>query len=251
MAKLIILGTAYSIPDEDHENTHLVVMGGERVVLVDAVGTTFLRLKQSGIEFDQISDLILTHFHPDHVGGVPSLLMNMWLLGRRKPLTVYGLHHTLDRMEDLMGFYSWEEWPNFFPVAFYRLPAEELSPVIEGPSLRVIASPVCHMIPTLGLRFEFIPEGKVVAYSCDTRPCQPVVRLAQGADLLIHEATGEGEGHSSPRQAGEIATQAGARSLYLIHYPTGGTDLQPLVAEAQETFTGPVGLTKDFQEFEF
>lgn len=250
MSKVIILGSSYSIPDADHENTHMLVVSPGRVVLVDAVGNTLIRLKKSGVELDQLSDLILTHFHPDHVSGVPSLLMDMWLLGRRKPLTIYGLHHTLDRIENMMGFYDWDRWPDFFPVAFYRLPAEEMTAVIDDPGLRVFSSPVCHLIPTLGLRFEFPQEGKTVAYSCDTQPCQPVVRLAQGADILIHEATGEGEGHSSAQQAGEIATQAGAKALYLIHYPTGGSDPRPLLGQAQATFKGKVGLATDFLEFD-
>ena len=44
-----------------------------------------------------------------------------------------------------------------------------------------------------------------MAYSCDTEPCDEVIRLSEGVDVLIHEATGESLGHSSARQAGEIA----------------------------------------------
>ena len=248
MSKVIILGSSYSIPDEGHENTHMVVEGGDRVVLVDSVGNTLLRLKRVGLEFNQLTDLVLTHFHPDHVSGVPSLLMDMWLLGRRKPLNVYGLHHTLDRMEDLMGFYDWDHWPGFFPVAFFRLPAEEMTGVFDTPALRLYASPVCHLIPTIGLRFEFPQLNKSVAYSCDTEPCSAVVRLARGADILIHEATGESAGHSSAFQAGEIATRAGARKLYLIHYPTGQSDPQPLIDQARGSFSGQVGLAEDFMD---
>ena len=116
MAKLIILGSSNAIPDEKHENTHMAVVGDKRTVLIDCVSNPILRLPQAGIEFNALTDLVLTHFHPDHVSGVPLLLMNMWLLGRKNPLNIYGLHHTLSRIEDLMGFYAWENWPNFFPV---------------------------------------------------------------------------------------------------------------------------------------
>ena len=97
-----------------------------------------------------------------------------------------------------------------------------------------------------------LASGLVVAYSCDTAPCDSVARLAQGADLLIHEATGAVPGgHSSAAQAGEIATRAGAKRLCLIHYQVwGGVDPGALIPEAQSTFAGPVGLVQDFMEFD-
>ena len=130
MPKIIFLGTSNAIPDENHENTHMVVAGRQRTVLIDCVNSPILRLQKVGVDFNSLTDLILTHFHPDHVSGVPQLLMNMWLMGHRRPLNIYGLHYTLDRIEDLMGFYGWSEWPNFFPVVFYRLPAEEMTTVL-------------------------------------------------------------------------------------------------------------------------
>ncbi|NDJ62564.1 MAG: hypothetical protein GYB67_15660 [Chloroflexi bacterium] len=69
--------------------------------------------------------------------------------------------------------------------------------------------------------------------------------------MFIHEAAGEGFGHSSARQAAEIATEAGAKSLYLIHYEVWNTDPEPLVAEAQAVFDGPVYLSRDFDEYTF
>jgi len=57
-------------------------------------------------------------------------------------------------------------------------------------------------------------------------------------------------GHSSPAQAAEVAQQANARSLYLIHYPTRGVDLDSLVDEARHHYQGPVTLAKDFMTLE-
>ncbi len=190
MSKVIILGSSNAIPTTDHENTHMVVVGEERTVMVDCVSNPILRLEKAGLNFNDLTDLILTHFHPDHVSGVPLLLMDMWLMGRNKPLNIYGLHHTLDRMESLMGSYGWDEWPDFFPVAFYRLPAQEMTNVIDCLDFRIFSSPVRHLLPTIGLRFEFNHTKKIMAYSCDTEPCAQVVRLAEGADMLIHEAAG-------------------------------------------------------------
>ena len=250
MPKLIFLGTSNAIPDKDHENSHMVLVGEKRVVLIDCPSSPILRLEQVGVDFNCLTDLVLTHFHPDHVSGVPQLLMNMWLMGRHKPLSVYGLHHTLDRIEDLMGFYGWSEWPSFFPVAFFRVPLEELSLVMECDEFRISSSPVQHFIPTMGLRIEIPPAGKILAYSCDTEPCPQIYRLAEGADILIHEASGALPGHSSAEQAGKAAARAEVESLYLIHYPTGKFASGDLVAEARKQFKGPTALAEDFMVIE-
>jgi ribonuclease Z len=78
-----------------------------------------------------------------------------------------------------------------------------------------------------------------------------VTRLANGADVLIHEAAGGLRGHSSAAQAGETARQAEVGALYLIHYPTGKYASGDPVAEAIERFPGPVHLAEDFMEIEF
>jgi len=246
MPKLIILGSSNSIPDVDHENTYMVLVGKNSTVLIDCANSPIIRLEQAGIDFNKLTDIILTHFHPDHVSGLPLLLMDMWLMGRKRPLNIFGLHYTLDRMEDLMGFYGWSEWPNFFPVAFYRLPASEMVSVINNDDFEIHASLVNHMIPCIGLRLESKISGKVFAYSSDTEPCDQVVRLSEKADVLIHEATGSSQGHSSASQAGEIAKKANAKNLYLIHYPTGNNPTDCLIIDAKKKFDGSIYLAEDF-----
>jgi len=251
MPKLIFLGTSNAIPDEQHENTHTVVVGEQRIVLIDCVNSPILRIKKVGVDFNRLSDLIVTHFHPDHVSGVPQMLMNMWLMGRIQPLNIYGLDYTLDRIEELMGLYSWSEWPDFFPVVFIRLPAQDMISVLECEEFHILASPVQHFIPTIGLRIEFLKSKKVLAYSCDTEPCPQVLRLADGANVLIHEASGLLPGHSSASQAGKAAAQAEVGALYLIHYPTGEFSTGDLLSEAKMMFEGPVKLAEDFESISF
>jgi ribonuclease Z len=244
--KVIVLGSSNAVPSKDHENTHLAVLGDKRKILVDCVSNPVVRLEQAGIDFNDLTDIIITHFHPDHVSGVPLLLMDMWLMGRTKPINIYGLHFTMDRLEDLMGFYGWAEWPNFFPVAFYRLPESEKAFVLDCDEFKITSSPVHHMVPTIGIRVECKVNSKILAYSCDTEPCEQTVRLASGADILIHEAGGNTFGHSSAEQAGEIATKAEVDKLYLIHYPTGRFAKGDIGAEARKTFQGEVFVAKDF-----
>lgn len=251
MAKLIILGSSNALSSMESENTHMVLVGEERIVMVDCVNSPIHRLGQAGVDFMNVTDLILTHFHPDHVSGVPLLLMDMWLRGRKKLINIYGLHYTLDRMEKLMELYSWETWPNFFPVSFHRLPSSEKIELMNCTEFKITSSPVRHLIPTIGLRFDFKTSQRALAYSCDTEPCVEVVRLSEGADVLIHEATGASMGHSSAGQAAQIASQAKVRKLYLIHYPTGEYANHDLLAEAKRYFRGEIDLATDFMTMDF
>jgi ribonuclease Z len=251
MPKVIILGSSNAIPTKGHENTHMVIVGEERTLLIDSVSNPILRLEQAGVDFNDLTDIIVTHFHPDHASGIPLLLMDMWLMGRQRPLNIYGLHYTLDRVETLMGLYSWSEWPDFFPVVFYRIPNKEMSPVLDCPDFTIHASPVHHMIPNIGLRIEFKQAHQSMSYSCDTEPCDEVIRLSEGVDVLIHEAAGDSVGHCSASQAGEIARKAEVGRLFLIHYPTGKFASGDLVAEARTTFPGEVALAEDFMVLEF
>jgi ribonuclease Z len=251
MPRVIILGSSNAIPAVDAENTHLVVVGEQRTVLIDAGSNPILRLEQQGVRFDQLSDIVVTHFHPDHVSGLPLLLMDMWLMGRQESIHIHGLDFTLDRLEGLMGFYNWSEWPGFFPVEFHRLAAVELATVLDCDDFSVLSSPVHHMIPAIGLRFEFKKNKTVFAYSCDTAPCKEVVRLGAGADVFLHESTGESFGHSSARQAGEIASRARAGNLILIHYPTGRFAQKNLLSEARTSFAGRIALARDLMVLDF
>ncbi|MBN1536039.1 MAG: MBL fold metallo-hydrolase [Anaerolineales bacterium] len=251
MTKLIILGSSNAIPDEKHENTHMVIVSNKRAILIDCGNSPTLRLRQVGVALEELTDIILTHFHPDHVSGFPTLIMNMWLLGRKAPLDIYGLQHTLDRVNRMMDAFDWNNWPKFFPVHFHYLQEGEMTPVLATDEIKIYSTPVSHLIPNIGLRIEHLSNQAVVAYSCDTAPCPSVVNLATGANILIHEAAGEILGHTSASQAGEIAAQAGVKRLYLIHYPTGDFDSQSLIPQAQTTFSGEVALAKDFMEIPF
>ena len=251
MARLIILGSAAAVSDAEHDNTHFLLQSERgRAVLVDCGSNPLDKLARHGVQQEQLTDLILTHFHPDHVYGVPILLMQLWLVGRREPLHVHGLHHCLYRFEEMLTAFMVETWPDFFPLHLHRLPEQADALLLDDADFRIRAWPTRHFIPTIGLRIEVKASGTVIGYSSDTEPIPNIIALAQGADLLLHEATGAGEGHSSAAQAGEIASLAEARRLLLIHYPVGDeADPARLIEEARTTFGGPVRLAQDHDVF--
>lgn len=251
MPRLIILGTSNAVPTQGHENTHMVLVGSDRMVLIDCGSNPIVRLQTAGLDPALLTDVVLTHFHPDHVSGFPPLLLSLWLMGRRSPLRVVGLGFTLERMRNLLEMYGWFHWPEVFTLDFVELSEVEHARVMESDGFRMQSSPVRHVIPTIGLRVEFPETGRSMAYSCDTSPSDEVVRLAAGVDLLIHEAAGSGSGHSSAEEAGDIAARAEVGSLLLIHYPAGESATNGLVERAQSRFQGPVSLARDLMTLDF
>jgi ribonuclease Z len=249
MAKLVILGTSNAIPHHEHENTHMVLVGSKRMLLIDGPGNPMVRLHDAGLSHENLTDILMTHFHPDHVSGIPLLLMGMGLLKREKPLNIYANEHCMDLMKQFLEAYQWDTW-HFFPVNFYLIPEKDMHVMLDCDDFTVYTSPVKHFIPTVGIRVDLKDTGKVLAYSCDTAPTQSLIPLSKDADLLIHEAAGASIGHASAKQAGEIAKQANAKEMWLIHYPTHDVDLAELEKEASEAFGKQVKITTDLMEFE-
>lgn len=99
--------------------------------------------------------------------------------------------------------------------------------------------------------------GASLAYCFDTRPSAAAVELARAVDLLYHDATfGDAHreraaetGHSTAREAAEVAKQAGARALLLGHFSSRYTDVQTLVREAAEVFPH-VEAAEDLKRYE-
>ena len=86
-SKLIILGSSNAVPSVGHENTHLLLTTPLRNVLVDCATNPLLRLEQVGLDPIRLTDIILTHFHPDHVSGVPLLLIVSYSVRRDASLS--------------------------------------------------------------------------------------------------------------------------------------------------------------------
>ncbi|MEM4262706.1 MAG: ribonuclease Z [Thermoplasmata archaeon] len=87
-------------------------------------------------------------------------------------------------------------------------------------------------------------RGRKIVFSGDTRPCKAIIELSRNADLLIHDATllsSEGDiardfGHSTAREAAEVASEAKVRALALIHYSPRYKDASVLEEEAKKVF---------------
>lgn len=250
LAKLVILGSA-AIPDLSHDNVYMLLDSGDLKILIDCGGSPSSRVMRAGLNFTELDALIVTHHHPDHVYGVPSLLMNLWLLGRRGDFPIYGPQKALQIIQGMMGLYEWDTWPDILRLNLREIALAPDTLVISDRVLSITASPVAHMIPAIGLRIANQQTGKVLAYTGDTMRDPSVVHLARDADILIHEATGQYYGHSTGADAARDALDANAKQLVLIHYPSLRGNPEAVLQEAKTIFPGPVELAEDFKVYEF
>ena len=229
-----LLGTGAAFSDAHRTTTMLAFTDDDATLVVDCGGDVVQRLLAAGIDLTTIKALILTHEHIDHIGGFPLFMEKMWLAGRREPIPVYGIEPALDQARRCFETFDTSGWTGLPDIHWYPFPEEPEALVLTDPVWDVKAAPGIHFVPVVGLRVESKRTGGVVAFSCDTAPSPEITRLAYEADLLLHEATGASAGHSSPEQAAQVAAEANAKRLVLIHLPPNLTDAD--LHEARQTF---------------
>jgi ribonuclease Z len=186
MPELIVLGTAASVPDADHDTLALAVRAEAGTILIDCGGSPLYKLARHGIGRDDIRAVILTHRHADHVYGLPILVQGLWLGGREAELTLYGPGQALDVARQLLEPFDLVEREGMFTLRWQAVPMREEQKVLEIDGLRVTASPVNHAgNDTMAVRFDDLEGGGAMVYSADTEPSEAVVRLAGGAGLPV------------------------------------------------------------------
>ena len=220
---LYLLVTGAAVSDPHRTTTMLAVSNGASTLAVDCGGDLIPRMLACGIDPDTLDGLILTHEHSDHVGGFPLVMTKLWLAGRRRPLPVYGLPTALSQARRIFEAFDTSGWEGLPEIEWHEVAEEAGTEVLKNEAWEVLATPVDHSVPTIGLRFT--SDGRSVAYSCDTAPTQNVADLSREADVLVHEATGHQPGvHSSIEEAAEIAARAGVHRLLLVHLSPGLSD---------------------------
>lgn len=193
-----------------------------------------------------VGTALVTHIHWDHVQGLP-FFPPADRDGAR--LDIYGPQQDEGSLADLFdGFMR----PPYFPVTcadlrgdirFHEVLKDE---ILIGPA-KVTVRPVPHNGPTVGYRVAW--DGRVITYISDHQAplgldsvADSVIELAQGADVLIHDAQytrSEFEekshwGHCTVDYAVRVAAEAGARKLALFHHdPSHGDErMDELLVEA-------------------
>jgi ribonuclease Z len=219
LATLYLLGTGAAVSDQHRTTTMLTVENDAGLLVIDCGGDVVQRLAATGGDPSRIRALIVTHEHPDHLSGFPLMMEKLWLYGRREPLDVYGIEPAIAQAKRVHDSFDTSAWPGYPEIHYHQVALAEGASVLNDFGWRISASPGTHAVPVVGLRIKDEAGGGVLAYSCDTEYSEVIVRMAEGAKVLVHEATGKGPGHSSAQEAAQAAREAGAKRLLLVHLP--------------------------------
>jgi ribonuclease Z len=279
--RVTLLGTGVPTPRPERFGPSTLIEAGDQKLLVDAGRGATIRLYQLGVAIGRIDALLLTHYHSDHTVGIPDLWLTGWLqshfAARTTPLRVIGPTGAKTLMSHLESAYALD--------IKIRIEDEKLTPegaavaaeefdgdgvVYDTGGLKVIAFEVDHgaaIKPAFGYRIEY--AGRMVVISGDTRYSENVVKYGTGADLLIHEvAIVRPElatephierimaHHTTAREAGTIFARAKPKLaafthlVFLASQKVPPASIDDLIAEARQTYGGPLVVGEDLMSFE-
>jgi ribonuclease BN (tRNA processing enzyme) len=162
---------------------------GERVnFLIDCGASSLPALQRQAIARDAIDLVLITHFHGDHFGGLPFLLLDAQFSRRSRPLVIAGPEGIAMRLTQLMEalFEHSSRTRQPFDLSVVALRPEETR---TFGAVNVTPFPVVHGEsggPFLAYRVE--AEGRVITYSGDTEWTETLVPAARDADLFVAEA---------------------------------------------------------------
>jgi ribonuclease Z len=235
MATLHLLGTGAALSDAGRTTTMLAIQNDSSTLVVDCGGDVVQRLLAAGIDLETVDAMIVTHEHADHVAGFPLFVERMWLAGRRRAIDVYGIRPAIDQARRCWEAFDTSSWEDVPELRYQEVALAEGAAVLEDEHWRVSASPGEHGVPVVGLRVEDVRGSGVIAYSADTARSDSIARLAEAADLLVHEAMREpARGHTTYEDAAHVARQAGVGRLILVHLPPDARDEH--LADARRSF---------------
>ncbi len=170
------------------QNTCFHVTGHAANFLIDCGATSLPALKRLGIERNDIDLILITHFHGDHLAGLPFFLLDAQFARRTRPLVIAGPEGIKTRLAQVMEalFEHSSKTKQKFDLSVVALRPEERH---TYGAINVTPYPVVHGVsggPFLAYRIEV--EDRVIAYSGDTEWTETLIPLAKDADLFIAEA---------------------------------------------------------------
>lgn len=262
MITVTLLGTGSPMPSPDRAGPATLISAGEggdaEHYVVDAGRGVLMRLAAAGLGAPNLSAVLLTHLHSDHITDLNDVITTRWILTfEPTPLTIVGPIGTKAVVDHIMA--------SLEPDVNYRIahhddlegpPQVDVVEVVDGPiglpgdvSIRSAFTDHRPVEPSLGFRFDH--RGASVVAAGDTVPCAGLDSLCDGANALVHTVIRKDiienvplqrmkdtlDYHSSPGEAAQTAARAGIDTLVLTHYvppiPTGdaGDDWRALAAE--------------------
>jgi len=273
--RIVLLGTGTPNAFPDRSGPAVAIIVHDRPYLID-FGPGLVRRAsaayQKGIpalELTNLNTAFLTHLHSDHTAGYPDLILTPWVLGRNRPLELYGPPGLKNLTDNLLNAYREDIQFRIHGLEQandqgWRVNTHEIEPgiIYRDEDVMVEAFPVDHgSWPSYG--FRFITPDRTIIISGDTAPTEIMVEKAKGCDVLIHEVYSEiGLNHCTPDwqhyhrnmhtstgQLAEMVKRAKPVLLILYHQLLWGVTDEDLVREIEDSYGGKVVSGRDLDVF--
>ena len=241
--RIVMLGTGAALADPDRGHSGIAISAAGRHYLLDIGHGTTRQLVRANIDPSTVNHAFISHLHFDHIEDTAYFLIASWMSNRTVKPMLFGPPGTRAFVGHLLEGGAFHV--DIHARAQYKQRAETLEMIRPdvrefGPGMvfddgffKLTADYVDHIAPEIMHCFGFRIDiaGKVIAFSGDTAPCESMVRLAEGADLLIHECTFPEAAlefrkqtnigtyaHTSPLELGKLAVRARVKSLVATHF---------------------------------
>ncbi|MCC6268198.1 MAG: MBL fold metallo-hydrolase [Dehalococcoidia bacterium] len=268
--RITVCGSGAGWVTATRANSCYLLNDGERGLLLDCGPGSLLGIARSGLPFPSASALVVSHLHMDHIHGFPQWLAHLLRPHGVVP-RVYGPAGTRAYVEAAAGLTGLVSgWPGKDEGVPLEIPVIEIGDGDETrlPEAGVRSAVVPHAPDITALAHRLAFAGCVITYSGDTNVAPAVmVPLADGADLLIHEAYSEAgladwtattadatrrerilsvfaATHSRVDAVAMAAAESGAKRLLLTHLNPGEQPVR-LAEEARAYFHGEVIVAAD------
>jgi len=276
--RLILLGTGGGPrPRKTRSASAQVILINDTAYVVDCGDGVARQLVSAGVPLPRLRHIFLTHHHSDHNADYGNLILLGWTAGLRTRVDAWG-PPPLEKMTKLFFEMNASDIATRIAdegrVTPPLVDVHELSkggPVMQDENVKVTAALVHHppVVPAFGFRFD--SRDRSIVISGDTTPSDNLIKLAQGADVLVHEAfyapgidrlvagvpnaTSLKQSimshHTTAEDAGRVAQAAGVKTLVLSHLVPAEdpavTD-QMWIDAARAHFGGPIIVGKDLLE---
>ncbi|MCP4005888.1 MAG: MBL fold metallo-hydrolase [bacterium] len=219
MLEVTFIGTGDAFGSGGRRHTAILLRDGNRTLLLDCGPTTLLGLRELGIDPREIDAIVLSHYHGDHIGGVPFMLLDFEFADERtKPLQVIGpkgVRERIARIGDAMCFEGERKRPYELSFEEYRA---GVSLEIEG--FRLIPMPAHHQPVTEPHMLRVESEHRSVCFSGDTGWHEELPEKVGDVDLFISECVNfdpNYEFHLSHRELDLARERFRCSSMVLTH----------------------------------
>lgn len=218
--ELTVLGCGDAFGNGGRFNTSFLLTDNQEHVLIDCGTTTLLRLKHEGIPLEEISTIIISHFHGDHFGGLPFLLISsLFEHPRKNPLTIIGPKGVKSKVLELQEIMYPGTSTKLKDISItFKEYFEGEKLVIEDKSL--VAYQMEHSPESIPHGFRLSWNNGVFAFTGDTSMTKNLFKLSDGADLFICECNfmeGVNFGHLSYEEIIALKDKFNCKQLWISH----------------------------------